>query len=42
MMRSRKAAFHQEDVTLMLQVWHDGGVFVLSILSRTAGRYLLN
>lgn len=33
---------HQEDVTLMLLVWHVGGVFLLSILSGTAGRYLLN
>jgi hypothetical protein len=33
---------HQEDVTLMLLVWHVGGVFLLAILSGTAGRYLLN
>jgi hypothetical protein len=33
---------HQEDVTLMLLFWHVGGVFLLSILSGTAGRYLLN
>jgi hypothetical protein len=33
---------HQEDVTLMLLVWHVGGVFLLSILSGTAGRFLLN
>jgi hypothetical protein len=33
---------HQEDVTLMLLVWHVGGVFLLSFLSGTAGRFLLN
>jgi hypothetical protein len=33
---------HQEDVTLMLLFWHVGGVFLLSILTATAGRYLLN
>jgi hypothetical protein len=33
---------HQEDVTLMLLFWHIGGVFLLSVLTGTAGRYLLN
>jgi len=33
---------HQEDVTIMLLFWHVGGVFLLSILSGAAGRYLLN
>jgi hypothetical protein len=33
---------HQEDVTLMLLFWHVGGVFLLSLLTGTAGRYLLN
>jgi hypothetical protein len=33
---------HQEDVTLMLLIWHVGGVFLLSVLTATAGRYLLN
>jgi len=32
---------HQEDVTLMLLVWHVGGVFLLAFLSSMAGRYLL-
>jgi hypothetical protein len=34
--------FHPEDVTLMLLFWHVGGVFVLSALAASAGRYLLN
>jgi len=34
--------FHPEDVTLMLLLWHVGGVFVLSALAASAGRYLLN
>jgi hypothetical protein len=32
---------HQEDVTVMLLVWHVGGVFLLAALSSKAGRYLL-
>jgi len=34
--------FHPEDVTVMLLIWHVGGVFLLSALAATAGRYLLN
>ena len=34
--------FHPEDVTLMLLFWHVGGVFVLSALAASAGRYVLN
>ena len=34
--------FHPENVTLMLLFWHVGGVFVLSALAASAGRYLLN
>jgi hypothetical protein len=34
--------FHPEDVTVMLLVWHVGGVFALSALAAGAGRYLLN
>jgi hypothetical protein len=34
--------FHPEDVTLMLLFWHVGGVFVLSAIAASAGRYLLN
>jgi len=34
--------FHAEDVTVMLLFWHVGGVFVLSTLAASAGRYLLN
>jgi hypothetical protein len=33
---------HPEDVTVMLLVWHVGGVMGLSILAGSAGRYLLN
>jgi len=33
---------HQEDVTLMLLFWHVGEVFLLSVLTGTAGQYLLN
>lgn len=34
--------FHPEDVTLMLLVWHVGGVFLLSAVAAGAGRLLLN
>jgi hypothetical protein len=34
--------FHPEDVTIMLLFWHVGGVFVLSAIAASAGRYLLN
>jgi hypothetical protein len=34
--------FHPEDVTVMLLVWHVGGVFVLSAVAASSGRYLLN
>lgn len=34
--------FHREDVTLMLVVWHVGGVFLLSAVAAAAGRSLLN
>jgi len=34
--------FHPEDVTLMLLLWHVGGVFVLSALAASGGRYMLN
>ncbi len=34
--------FHPEDVTIMLLVWHIGGVFALSALAAVAGRYLMN
>src|SRR5215471_18085179 len=34
--------FHPEDVTLMLLLWHVGGVFLLSALAASAGQYLLN
>jgi hypothetical protein len=33
---------HPEDVTVMLLVWHMGGVIVLSAVAAGAGRYLLN
>jgi hypothetical protein len=33
---------HPEDVTVMLLVWHMGGVMALSALAASAGRYLLN
>ena len=33
---------HPEDVTVMLLVWHVGGVFVLAALASIAGRSLLN
>jgi hypothetical protein len=33
---------HQEDVTVMLLVWHAGSVMGLSALAGSAGRYLLN
>ena len=34
--------FHPEDVTIMLLFWHVGGVFVLSALAASGGRYLMN
>ena len=34
--------FHPEDITIMLLVWHIGGVFALSALAAVAGRYLMN
>jgi hypothetical protein len=33
---------HPEDVTLMLLVWHAGGVLVLAAIAAAAGRSLLN
>ena len=39
---SSSRLFHREDVTLMLLVWHVGGVFLLSAVAAAAGRYLLN
>jgi hypothetical protein len=33
---------HPEDVTVMLMVWHVGGVFLLTAVSSRAGRYMLN
>jgi hypothetical protein len=33
--------FHPEDVTVMLVVWHVGGVFLLSTLAALAGCHLL-
>jgi hypothetical protein len=33
---------HPEDVSVMLLVWHVGGVVVLSALAGSAGRYFLN
>jgi hypothetical protein len=33
---------HPEDVTVMLLVWHAGGVLVLAALASASGRYLLN
>ena len=33
---------HPEDVTLMLLVWHVGGVFLLASIASIAGRRLLN
>jgi hypothetical protein len=34
--------FHPEDVTVMLLLWHIGGVFMLSVLAAVAGRYVFN
>jgi hypothetical protein len=33
---------HPEDVTVMLLVWHAGGVVLLTALASASGRYLLN
>jgi hypothetical protein len=33
---------HPEDVSVMLLLWHVGGVLLLSVLAGGAGRYLLN
>ena len=34
--------FHPEDVSVMLIVWHVGGVMGLSVLAASAGQLLLN
>ncbi len=33
---------HPEDVSVMMLVWHVGGVFILSVLAGGAGHYVLN
>ena len=36
------AGYRAQDITIMLLVWHIGGVFALSALAAVAGRYLMN